>query len=67
LKQAACRVVVVAAAAAAVVAASLLIKGNQMGEVSNLGWLIGLVKHGICVSSFCFFYLLLFSVSKILT
>jgi hypothetical protein len=43
----------------------LLIRGIQMGEMSKLGWLIGLVKHAIWADSFYFLYLLL-SVSKIL-
>jgi hypothetical protein len=28
---------------------SLLIRGIQMGEMSKLGWLIGLVKHAMYV------------------
>jgi hypothetical protein len=27
------------------------IKGIQIGEMSKLGWLIGLVKHAICADS----------------
>jgi hypothetical protein len=46
--------------------ASLLIRGNQMGEMSKLGWLIGLVKHAVCADSLYFLYLLLLSISKIL-
>jgi hypothetical protein len=30
---------------------SLLIRGIQMGEMSKMGWLIGLVKHAICADS----------------
>jgi ABC-type Fe3+-siderophore transport system permease subunit len=41
---------------------SLLIRGIQMGEMSKLGWLIGLVKHATWTD---FLYLLLFSISKI--
>jgi hypothetical protein len=40
---------------------SLLIRGIQMGEMSKLGWLIGLVKHAICADSLYFLYLLLLS------
>jgi hypothetical protein len=46
---------------------SLLIRGTQMGGKSKLGWLIGLVKHAMWADSFYFLYLLLLSVSKILT
>jgi hypothetical protein len=45
---------------------SLLMKGIQIGDVSKLGWLIGLVKHAIGVDSLYFLYLLLLSISKIL-
>jgi hypothetical protein len=45
---------------------SLLMRGIQMGEMSKLGWLIGLVKHAICADSLYFLYLLLLSISKIL-
>jgi hypothetical protein len=31
---------------------SLMIKGSHMGEMSKLGWLIGLVKHAIWADSF---------------
>jgi hypothetical protein len=37
---------------------SLLIRGIQMGEMSKLGWLIGLVKHAIWADSFYLLYLL---------
>jgi hypothetical protein len=45
---------------------SLLIRGIQMGVMSKLGWLIGLVDHAIWADSFYFLYLLLCSISKIL-
>jgi hypothetical protein len=45
---------------------SLLIKGIKMGEMSKLGWLIGLVKHAMWADSLYFLYLLLLSISKIL-
>jgi hypothetical protein len=45
---------------------SLLVRGNQIGEMSKLGWLIGLVKHAIWADSLYFLYLLLLSISKIL-
>jgi hypothetical protein len=38
---------------------SLLIKGIQMGGMSRLGWLIGLVKHAIWADSLYFVYLLI--------
>jgi hypothetical protein len=38
---------------------SLLIRGIQMGEMSKLGWLIGLVKHAIWADPLYFLYLLL--------
>jgi hypothetical protein len=41
---------------------SLLIKGIQMGEMSKVGWLIGLVKLAIWLDSFYFLYLLLLSI-----
>jgi hypothetical protein len=44
----------------------LLIRGIRMGEMSKLGWLIGLVKHTVWANSFHFLYLLLLSISKIL-
>jgi hypothetical protein len=44
---------------------SLLIRGIRIGEMSKLGWWIGLVKHAIWASSLCFLYLFLFSLSKI--
>jgi hypothetical protein len=34
------------------------IRGIQIGEISKLGWLIGLVKHAICADSLYFLYLL---------
>jgi hypothetical protein len=37
-----------------------------MGEISKLGWLIGLLKHAIWADSLYFLYLLLLSISKIL-
>jgi hypothetical protein len=37
-----------------------------MGEMSKLGWLIGLDKHVTCADSLYFRYLLLLSISKIL-
>jgi hypothetical protein len=46
---------------------SLLITGIQMGEVSKLGWQIGLFKHAIWADSLYFLYLLLISISKILS
>jgi hypothetical protein len=42
------------------------IRGIQIGEMSKLGWLIGLVKHAICADSLYFLFLLLLSISKIL-
>jgi hypothetical protein len=44
---------------------SLLIRGIQMGEMSKLGWMIGLAKHAIWTDSLYFLYLL-FSISKFL-
>jgi hypothetical protein len=41
-------------------------RGIQIGELSKLGWLIGLVKHAIWADSLYFLYLLLLSISKIL-
>jgi hypothetical protein len=38
---------------------SLLIRGIQMGELSNLGWLIGLVKYAIWANSLYFLYMML--------
>jgi hypothetical protein len=46
--------------------ASLLKKRLQIGEMSNLDWMIGLVMHAICADSLYFLYLLLLSISKIL-
>jgi hypothetical protein len=37
-----------------------------MREMSELGWLIGLVKHSIWADSLYFLYLLLLLISKIL-
>jgi hypothetical protein len=48
-----------------VLVTSLLIKGIQMGEMSKLGWLIGLVVHAIWADSFYFLCLLLLLISKI--
>jgi hypothetical protein len=45
---------------------SLLMTGIQIGEMSKLGWLIGLVKHAIWADSLYFLYLLLLSISKTL-
>jgi hypothetical protein len=45
---------------------SLLMRGNQIGEMSELSWLIGLVKHAIWADSLYFLYLLLLSISRIL-
>jgi hypothetical protein len=45
---------------------SFLIRGVQMGEVSKLGRLFGLVTHAIWVDSLYFLYMLLLSVTKIL-
>jgi hypothetical protein len=45
---------------------SLLIRGIQMGEMSRLGWLIGLIKRAIWANSLYILYLLLLSVPKIL-
>jgi hypothetical protein len=44
---------------------SLLLRKIQMGEMSKLGWLIGLVKHAIW-AAFLYFLYLLFLISKIL-
>jgi hypothetical protein len=44
---------------------SLLRRGIRIGEMSKLGWLIALVKHGIWADSLYFLYLLLLSISKI--
>jgi hypothetical protein len=45
---------------------SLLMRGIQIGEMSKLGWLIGLTKHAIWADSLYFLYLLLLSISKTL-
>jgi Na+/H+-translocating membrane pyrophosphatase len=45
---------------------SLLIRGIQIGEMSKLGWLIGLVKHVIWADYLYFLYRLLISISKML-
>jgi hypothetical protein len=45
---------------------SFLMRGIQIGEMSKLGWLIGLVKHAIWVDSLYRLYLLLLSISKFL-
>jgi hypothetical protein len=42
---------------------SLLMRGIQMGEMSKLGWLIGLVKHAIWADFLYFLYMLLLSIS----
>jgi hypothetical protein len=44
---------------------SLLVRGIQLGEMSKLGWLIGLVKHAVWADSLYFLCLLLLSISKI--
>jgi hypothetical protein len=44
----------------------LLIRGIQIGEMSNFIWLIILVKHAIWADFLYFIYLLLLSFSKIL-
>jgi hypothetical protein len=41
---------------------SLLIRGIQIGEMSKLGWLIGLVKHAIWANSLYFLYLLILKI-----
>jgi hypothetical protein len=43
---------------------SLLMRGIQIGEMSKLGWMIGLVKHATWADSLYFLYLLLLSLSK---
>jgi hypothetical protein len=43
-----------------------LIRGIQMGEMSKLGWQIGLVKHAIGADLLYFHYLQFLSNSKIL-
>jgi hypothetical protein len=45
---------------------SLLIRGNHMGEMSELGRLLRLVKRAIRADSMYFLYLPLLSISKIL-
>jgi hypothetical protein len=45
---------------------SSLIIGVHMGEISKLGWLMGLIEHAMWADSFYFLYLLLLSVSKTL-
>jgi hypothetical protein len=45
---------------------SSLMRGIYMGEISKLGWLIGLVEHAMWADSLYFLYLLLLSTSKIL-
>jgi hypothetical protein len=44
---------------------SFLIMGIQMGEISKLGWLIGLFEQAIWAASLYFLYLLWLSISKI--
>jgi hypothetical protein len=44
---------------------SLLMRGIQIGEMSKLVCLIGLIKHAIWADSLYFLYLLLLSISKI--
>jgi hypothetical protein len=43
----------------------MLMRGIQMGEMSKLGWPIGLLKHAIWADSMYILYLLLLSISKI--
>jgi hypothetical protein len=43
-----------------------MIRRIQMGEISTLGWVIGVFKHAIWTESLYFLCLLLFSFSKIL-
>jgi hypothetical protein len=45
---------------------SLLMRGIQIGEMFELGWLIGLIKHSVWVHSLYFLYWLLLSISKFL-
>jgi hypothetical protein len=45
---------------------SLLIRRIQMGRMSKLGWLIGLVLYATWADSLYFLYTLLLSISKIL-
>jgi hypothetical protein len=40
--------------------------GIQMGEMSKLGWIIGLIEQAIWAASLYFLYLLWLSTSKIL-
>jgi hypothetical protein len=42
--------------------ASLLMRGIQIGKISKLGWLSGLVKHVILANSLYSLYLLLLSI-----
>jgi hypothetical protein len=46
---------------------SLLMREIQVGEMSKLGSLSGLVEHAIWADSLYFLYLLLLSISKIQT
>jgi hypothetical protein len=41
-----------------------IMKWLQIGEMSKLGWLIGLVKHAIWADSLYFLYLLLLSIPR---
>jgi hypothetical protein len=43
-----------------------MIRGNKMGEISRMGWLIGFLKHTTGAVSLYFLYLLLLAISKIL-
>jgi hypothetical protein len=43
-----------------------VMRGIQLGEISKLVWLMGLVKHAIGANYLYFLYLPLLSVSKIL-
>jgi hypothetical protein len=45
---------------------SSLMRGIQIGDMSKLGWVIGLVKYAIWAVSLYFLYLLLLSVSIML-
>jgi hypothetical protein len=46
---------------------SLLTRGIQMGDITKLRWLTGLVKHTIRAGSLYFMYLLLLSICTILS
>jgi hypothetical protein len=42
----------------------LLLRGIQMEAMSEMGWLIGSVKHAVWARSLHFLYLTLLSISK---